>query len=70
MDELKAVEELGVATSPEIQSLLDKSLRNVIKQLNGLEVRGMIKVIEIRSERIRKRLYVKNEVYHDICKIA
>lgn len=69
MDEAKAIDMLGVVGSSELQQLLDKSIRQIIRQLHSLEDRGMIKVLIFKSKKHRRRLYMKNEIYDCICSI-
>ena len=68
MDELQAIQALGFATSKDIQELLNKSLRNTIKQLSKLEEHYEIKVLIFKTTKHRKKVYLKNEIYNNICK--
>lgn len=63
MDELEVIERLGVASSLDVQPLVGKEIRSTIKQLNNLEKINEVKMIELKSGRIRKRIYIKNELY-------
>lgn len=68
--ELKIIEKEGAMTSLEMKEVLDKSLQAIIRQLNSLENLGQIKIIEFQTKTFRKRLYLKNEIFNNICKIA
>ena len=70
MQELQIIKKLGATTSLEIKELLDKSLQAVIKQLNSLEKIGQIEILTFNTKKSRKRLYIKNELFDDIFKIA
>ena len=69
MDELQAIRVLGFATSREIHELLGKSLRNTIKQLSKLEEHYEINVLIFKTSKHRKKVYIKDEIYNDLCKI-
>lgn len=69
MDELKLIEDLGVVTSSEVKEILQKG-RSVINQLNKLEFLQEIKIIIFHTDKIRRRVYVSNEVYKSLNKIA
>lgn len=69
MNELQIIEREGAITSSEIaEEFLEKSRRAIIRQLNSLEARGMIKIISFRSKINRMNLYISNEVFNNICK--
>lgn len=68
-EELKILKELGIATSTEVGEFAKKNIRNVIKGLNKLELYGEIKIMVFQSLNQKKRLYVTNEIYHNLCKI-
>lgn len=76
MNEYQLVEKLGMATSQELQEILDKSLRNIIKQLNSFQIRGEIKVLIFKTNFGRSRgshrtkVYMTNELFNNICEIA
>jgi len=69
MNELQAIERLGFATSREIHELLGKSLRNVIKQLSKLEAHYQVPVLVFHTPKHRRKVYIQNEIYNDICKL-
>lgn len=69
MDELQAVEILGATTSQELNYLLTKSIRAIIRQLNSLEAREQIHVILFKSKKIRRNLYCSNEVFNNLCQV-
>lgn len=70
MNEYQIIEKLGWATSPEIKELLDKSIQATIRQLNSLEITGQIEVIIFHTKKYRRRVYVKKEIFDNLCKIA
>ena len=70
MNELQIIEKRGVVISTELPILLDKSIQAIINQLNSLEDRNMIKVLIFKSQKHRRKVYVKNELYNDICKAS
>ena len=67
-EELKVIQKLGLATSKEVQEAIEKSLRNVIRGLNQLELYGEIKILIFTTAKHRKRLYVSNELYNNSLK--
>jgi|TARA_R100000750_G_scaffold62664_1_gene57249 hypothetical protein len=69
MDELQAIQKLGIATSRDIQEILEKSIQATIRQLNKLEMLGEIKIIIFNSIKHRKRIYIKNEIYNSIISV-
>lgn len=66
MNELQVLQRVGMATSSEVKELLEKSLRNTIKQLNSLEDRKQISIIIFSKGKIRRRLYILDELYNNI----
>jgi len=70
MNEMEVIGKLGFATSKEIQEILKKSIRNTIKQLSKLEQHYQIKVMIFKTPKHRRKVYVKNEIYNNICKIS
>lgn len=68
VSELDIIKKLGLATSTEVQEILDKSLRNTIKQLNQLEIYGEIKIMIFKNDKHRKRIYITNEIYNNLLK--
>lgn len=69
INELKAIEDLGVSVSSELSNFIDKSPRNIIKQLSNLEAGNEIKIIIFHSKEARKRVYLSNEIYNNLFKI-
>jgi len=69
MNELQAVKSGGAITSLEIHEMFEKSRRAIIRQLNSLELRGMIKIIIFKSKINRVNLYISNEVFNNLCKV-
>ena len=69
MNELKLIKNLGAITSAELEELIDKNKRGIIRALNGLELIGEIKIIIFRTETIRRRVYCSNEIYNNLFKI-
>lgn len=59
---------MGIITSSEMQELVDKNIRTIIRSLNRLEACGDIKIMIFKTDKIRRRLYVDEEVYNDFIK--
>jgi len=68
--EKEVIDKLGIVTSADVRDLLEKSIQAVIRQLNSLENIGLIRVVTFSSEKHRKKIYMKNELYNNIHKIA
>lgn len=66
MNELQLLQKLGMATSPELQQILEKSIQATIRQLNKLEMLGEIKIIIFSSIKHRRRIYITNELYDNL----
>lgn len=62
MDELEALNKLGIATSPAISDMTGKNMAATIRRLNSYIKYGMLQVIEADRGGIR-RYYIKNEMY-------
>jgi len=69
MDELQAIDKLGFASARDIQELVDKNIRNTTVQLKKLELYYGANSILFKSFKTRKKIYIKNELFNDICKI-
>jgi len=69
VDELQAISILGFATSKDIQELIGKSLRNTIKQLSKLEEHYEINVLIFKTNKHRKKVYIQDEIYNNLCKV-
>jgi hypothetical protein len=67
-EELKIIQKMGIITSSELQELIDKNIRTIIRNLNRLEEWGDIKIMIFKTDKIRRRLYVDEEVYNDFIK--
>jgi len=63
MEELQVVNKLGVATSPEVAELVDRSMRATISKLNRLGKAGDIIIVQLK---VQRKLYIKNELYQDL----
>lgn len=61
---------LGIATSTEVGEFIDKNIRNVIKGLKQLVIYGEVRIIIFQSDQHRKKLYVTNDVYNNLCKTS
>jgi len=68
-EELKTIQKMGMITSTELQELVDKNIRTIIRNLNRLEEWGDIKIIIFKSDKIRRRLYINEEVYNNFIKV-
>ncbi len=66
--ELQLVNNLGAVTSSELEKLIEKNKRNMIRILNGFELRGEIKIIVFRGK-VRRRVYCSNEIYNNLIKV-
>lgn len=69
MDELNFIKKLGASTSSELEEIMKKNIRGIIRKLNTLEMIGEIKILIFRTEKVRRRVYCNNEVYNNIIKI-
>ena len=69
MNELEIIQKEGFITSKELELLLNKNIRNIIKQLNSLELRGEIHIIKTVSHKGLSRIYINNEIYNDLCQV-
>lgn len=69
MDELNFIKKLGASTSSELEEIMEKNIRGIIRKLNTLEMIGEIKILIFRTEKVRRRVYCNNEVYNNIIKI-
>ena len=68
-EELKTIQKMGMITSTELQELVGKNIRTIIRNLNRLEEWGDIKIIIFKSDKIRRRLYINEEVYNNFIKV-
>jgi len=69
-EELKVLRKLGVATSTEVGELVDKQIRSVIRGLKQLEIYGEIKIMVFRTAQHRRKIYLTNEIYDNLCKTS
>lgn len=69
LDAQEIINKLGIATSKDVQEILDIHIRNVIRQLTKSVEHGEIGVMVFHSpnNRFRKRVYIQNEIYNSFC---
>ena len=65
-EELKVIQKLGMTTTKELDELIEKSCRNIIKAVNKLEGRGEIKILIFTTKNSRRRVYMIDEIYNSI----
>jgi len=70
MNELQAIKKFGIATSRDLERIIDKSLRNIQKQLRSLQNINVIHVIIFKTELHRRPVYINDEVFKCLCKIT
>ena len=68
-DELAIINKLGMVTSSELQEMIDKNIRTIIRNLNRLNNANYIHIVLFNTEKIRRRLYINEEIYNDFIKI-
>lgn len=66
MDEIDVIEKKGIVTSAEVSEMIDKNIRNIIKQLTKLVQIGEIRAIAFH----RGKLYLKNELYDNLSEVS
>jgi len=62
-DELLIIKQMGATTSKEINEVLQKNLRSVVRGLKRLEKHGEIQVLIFKHKQFRRYVYVTKELY-------